>query len=365
MSDQERYARHSLIPGWDQARLGGAGVVVVGLGALGNEVARILALSGVGRMVLCDPDRVEISNLSRCGLFREADIGARKVEAAARSLAELAPACRLDSRPLPLVHGVGLAELRDAELVVACLDSTAARLQLAGRCNLVRAAMIDGGTHPWGGEVRPYLDPDGACYGCGLGGAARARSDSPWSCVEAAAAVRMAEGATAAASVLVGGWMALTALRVLLDLPVPPGLLQIDGPAGSVRRVLQARDADCPLHLPAGPVRVLHLSHIDSVGALRATLPIGSVPLAWAPVMEALECGRCNYREPRWGLPPGGVDAAPHACPDCGASLRPCTTLELEHAPGEIALAALGVAPREILAVRTPDGWDWVELGDG
>lgn len=46
------------------------------------------------------------------------------------------------------------------------------------------------------------------------------------------------EGATAAASVLVGGWMTMTALRALLGLAIPPGLLQIDVPAGSLRRVL-------------------------------------------------------------------------------------------------------------------------------
>jgi hypothetical protein len=213
VTQDPRYARHTLVPGWDQARLAAAQVILIGLGALGNEVARILALFGVGSMILCDPDRVERSNLSRCAFFRESDCGRLKVAAAARALADLAPGCRLDARPQTLIHGVGLAELRDAALVIGCLDSRTARLQLAGRCNLMRAPMIDGGTHPWGGELRPYLDPDGPCYGCGLGEDARAR--------------------TAAASVLIGGWMAMTALRHLLGLPVPPGLLQIDGPAGT------------------------------------------------------------------------------------------------------------------------------------
>src|SRR5438105_3813463 len=165
MSD-ERFDRHRFVPGWSQDRLATATAVLLGVGALGNEAARLLVLCGVGRLVLCDPDRVASSNLSRCALFRERDVGRFKVEAAADALADLAPGIAVAVRPLPLGRGVGLAELRDANVVLGCLDSRAARLQLAGRCNLVGAGWIDGGTHPWGGEVRPYLDPDGPCYGC-------------------------------------------------------------------------------------------------------------------------------------------------------------------------------------------------------
>jgi molybdopterin/thiamine biosynthesis adenylyltransferase len=70
-----RYARHELIPGWSQQQLADARVIIFGMGALGNEVARILAMSGVGSLLLCDPDRVEESNLSRTVLFRQSHIG--------------------------------------------------------------------------------------------------------------------------------------------------------------------------------------------------------------------------------------------------------------------------------------------------
>ncbi|WP_295435566.1 hypothetical protein [uncultured Thiodictyon sp.] len=53
------------------------------------------------------------------------------------------------------------------------------------------------------------------------------------------------------------------------------------------------------------------------------------------------------------------------ACPRCGAPLRPRTTLELDRAPPDLSLATLGLAPREVLAVRTAEGWDWVELEHG
>ncbi len=152
-----RYSRHELIPDWKQKSLSEATVIIFGLGALGNEVARILAMSGVGNFILCDPDRVEESNLSRTILFSHSDLGRFKVEAAADALWELNPSVSVDVRSQLQIHGVGLGEIRDASLILSCLDSRSARLQLTGRCQLVKAPYIDGGTHFWGGEVIPFL----------------------------------------------------------------------------------------------------------------------------------------------------------------------------------------------------------------
>ncbi len=184
-ADDDRFARHRHVPGWDQEALANATVIIMGVGALGNVVAQILATSGVGRLILCDPDTVSASNLSRTPLFRPQHVGQAKVDAAAETLTALAPDTTIDGRCAGLVNGVGLAELRDADLVIGCLDSRGARLELAGRCGLVGARWIDAATTPWGGEVRPYLDPDGPCYSCTLTPAERnAHSENAvaWSC---------------------------------------------------------------------------------------------------------------------------------------------------------------------------------------
>jgi molybdopterin/thiamine biosynthesis adenylyltransferase len=353
-SIDSRFERHGLVPGWDQSRLAGATAVVVGVGALGNEVARLLALAGIGGLILCDPDRVAASNLSRCGLFRESDVGRLKVEAAAEALVDLSPALEVRARPRPLVHGVGLAELRDASLVLSCLDSRSARLDLSGRCSLVRARWIDGGTHPWGGEVRPYLDPDGPCYGCSLTAAERAVVDEPWSCLDARPAETV--GASAPISALVGSWMALIAVRTLMPLPLPAGTLLIDGSSGTTGIVRQVRDPECPLHHPLGPARRVPVGGDSRIADLRAVLEADQVPLAWMPVQERVECRRCGFAEERWGLP----SVTP--CPRCRAPLRPRTTLELDRAPGKLPLRELGIPLREILAVRTPGGMAVIEL---
>src|SRR5438874_13606964 len=70
-----RFARLEAIEWWNQSLLSGAKVLVIGAGALGNEVIKNLALLGVGHLVVADMDRVELSNLSRSVLFREEDEG--------------------------------------------------------------------------------------------------------------------------------------------------------------------------------------------------------------------------------------------------------------------------------------------------
>src|SRR5207302_11202196 len=87
----DRFARFRLISWWDQQRLARAKVVLIGVGALGNEVLKNLALLGVGSVFLADLDRVEDSNLSRSVLFRAEDRGRPKVEAAAERAAARDP----------------------------------------------------------------------------------------------------------------------------------------------------------------------------------------------------------------------------------------------------------------------------------
>jgi molybdopterin/thiamine biosynthesis adenylyltransferase len=65
-----RFSRFELISWWDQDRLSNARVVVIGAGALGNELLKNLALLGVGNVFIADLDRIEKSNLSRSILYR-------------------------------------------------------------------------------------------------------------------------------------------------------------------------------------------------------------------------------------------------------------------------------------------------------
>ncbi len=352
----DRFSRHASLPGWNQERLRQATVVIMGLGALGNTVAQCLALAGIGKLVLCDPGRIEASNLSRTPLFRERDIGRLKVEAAARALADLAPSVTVDPRPHRLEAGVGLAELRDAALTLGCLDSRAARLELAGRCGLVRAPWIDGATGSWSGELRLYLDPQGPCYGCGQTDEARAASDDPRSC--GVPATGLPAGATAPLSATIGAHMALLAVRFVMGLSVPAGLLVFDALQGELARVHQPRDPTCPYHQPIPGAVPVPIGPQHRVRELLVALGPDWTPLAWNPIQLRAVCRRCGWNDPKSRALP--ATAVP--CPRCTAPLRARTTLEFSHCTPDVRLRDLGIPARETLAVRTATGIDFAEL---
>ncbi|VFN00071.1 MAG: Molybdopterin or thiamine biosynthesis adenylyltransferase [Candidatus Kentron sp. G] len=363
----ERYGRHNYLPGWDQERFSRATIILMGLGALGNAAAQALALAGSGHLILCDRDIIEPSNLSRAPLFRESDVGRRKVEAAREALMTLVPGIRVDVCPGRFEHAIGLAEIRDADLTLGCLDSRAARLELAGRCGLVGAAWIDGATGPWSGEVRPYLDPDGPCYGCGLDDAARAEDDAPRSCrLPADGLPNRPAGATAPLSLVIGAHMASMAIRHCMGLPINRDIKVFDGISGQITNVQQERDPDCPFHQKITAAQPLRSNASSTVADLLAELENllhhdqdnAPAPLAWYPFSAGIHCRYCGYSEEMPTI--GGEGSKP--CPRCGKRVPIRTHLELNRAPPAARLTDLGIAPREILAVREDGRIRYVEL---
>lgn len=355
-----RFQRHSLVRDWRQERLADAKVIVFGVGAVGNEVCRLLCLSGVGGITICDHDIIEESNLSRCALFNESDIGLKKVDAAAAAMRLLLPGVDVSPRGRPSINGVGLAEMGDCDLVISCLDSNTARLELASRCALVGAPWVDAGIRDWGGEVRPFLDPDGPCYNCGLTAEQRSLDDGNVGGCTISAEAAPIVGTTALMSSLAGSWLATIAVRFLMGLKAERDIIKFEANNPSISRVRQRRDPDCLLHTRLDDPAQVPLSNQVSVEALLSHLPENSQPMLWSPTPFKSTCILCDYEEVRWG------EAFETTCAKCGGqSLQVFETTEIASAPPIISLGELGVAPREILQVFLGGERRWVELSGG
>lgn len=88
----ERYQKQILFDGIGlkgQKELIKATIGILGVGALGTNIASICARSGVGKIILVDDDKIELSNLQRQMLFKESDIGYFKADTAARNISEI------------------------------------------------------------------------------------------------------------------------------------------------------------------------------------------------------------------------------------------------------------------------------------
>ncbi len=136
---EDRFARFRLISWWDQERLAEARILVIGAGALGNEILKNLALLGVGRVFVADRDRVENSNLSRSILFREHDCGRPKAVVAAERAREIYPSMQGSTSISRAISCTTWAPgiYRWADVILGGLDNREARVainQAASSC---------------------------------------------------------------------------------------------------------------------------------------------------------------------------------------------------------------------------------------
>ena len=148
--NDERFARLRAIEWWDQEKVAAARILVIGAGAIGNEVIKNLALLGVGHILIVDMDRIEASNLSRSVLFRESDEGNFKASTAARAARQIYPG--IDARSIDgnLLADVGLNHFRLAQVIIGALDNREARVFTNSSAARVNRLWIDGATHSSG-----------------------------------------------------------------------------------------------------------------------------------------------------------------------------------------------------------------------
>lgn len=167
--DADRFERSKRIGWFDFDLIRKKRVLVVGAGALGNEVVKNLVLSGYRRISLVDMDRVVYSNLNRCIFFTEEDSRRKRFKAAV--VARRAGLLDRDARIRP--YNRRIEELPEGfigghDLVLGCLDNIAARLHLNAHTYSRGIPYIDGATLGTVGKVLVVLPPETPCLECGM-----------------------------------------------------------------------------------------------------------------------------------------------------------------------------------------------------
>ena len=162
MESKERqlYSRHAMLEGWDQNLIKNSVIFQIGVGALGCEIAKNLALTGVGKIILVDDDTIETSNLSRQMLFWPGDEGRPKAEVAGERLKKFNPYIEVETYFTKLQE-VPTPVYEKADVVIGGLDNIKARLDLNDICLRLKKPLIDSGTLGFEGHVHLFL-PDGS-----------------------------------------------------------------------------------------------------------------------------------------------------------------------------------------------------------
>lgn len=158
-----------LMSWWDSDRVHDAKVMVVGAGALGNEVLKNLALMNVGSIFIVDFDTIEYANLCRSVLFREEDIKRNnfKCEIAAKRIKEINPNVKVQAVNGDVMIDVGLGVFRRMDVIIGCLDNRIARLFINKYAYKVGKTWIDGAIENLSGQLNVYKNGL-SCYECAL-----------------------------------------------------------------------------------------------------------------------------------------------------------------------------------------------------
>jgi len=154
------FARQQLIDGWSQDILDDGCILIIGVGALGCEIAKDFALMGIGKLILVDLDTIETSNLSRQMLFKPGDEGRPKAEVAAERLKEINPYLKVDYY-FEKLQKLPMSVYEEADVVIAALDNFNARLDLNKICLRLKKLMVEGGTVGFEGHVQIVI-PEGS-----------------------------------------------------------------------------------------------------------------------------------------------------------------------------------------------------------
>ncbi|MCI6992341.1 MAG: thiamine biosynthesis protein ThiF [Bacillota bacterium] len=153
-------------------RFSSATAAICGLGGLGSNIAIALARAGIGRLILVDFDRVDITNLHR-QQYKAEQIGEYKTEALAANLLEISPYTEVKGVTEKVTEDNFLELLEGADIVCEAFDNAEAKamlvngvLQKLPECYLVAASGMAGMGSPNRIETRRITD---RFYLCGDG----------------------------------------------------------------------------------------------------------------------------------------------------------------------------------------------------
>jgi adenylyltransferase/sulfurtransferase len=362
---EDRFSRFRLIPWWDQKKLQSARVLVIGAGALGNEILKNLVLLGFERIVIVDLDKIEESNLSRSILYRSSDVGSYKAEAAARSVLALAPNVKVKPLVANVVQDCGLGIFAWSDVIIAGLDNREARLWINRCAWKMNRPWIDGAIEGINGVAKVFVAGAAPCYECTLG-------ETDWKLLEQRMSCNLllreanTEGKVATTptiSSVIAGIEVQEAVKLLHGMPTLAGSgFVFEGLNHTSYKVEYTANPDCMSHFTFASVT--ELARKSSEWTLEDLRRRGVEDLG-APdvvveftrdIVRELECPACGAKEEIFA-PVGSIKYEQGRCPRDG-EMRVVKTIHSYDGSedfGKRSLDKLGLPLFDVFTVRTAE----------
>lgn len=237
-----RYSRHILLPQIDiagQQRLLNSTVLIVGLGGLGCPAALYLAAAGLGRLVLNDFDRVELSNLQRQIAHTENSIGLSKAESLKQAVLNLNSSLQVTALPERLDDEALLQQIQQVDAVLDCTDNFAIRHRINAACVSAKKPLVSAAAVGFEAQLSVFdsRHAHSPCYACLYPNT----GEEQLSCAE--------NGVLAPLVGVVGALQALETIKLLLGLgrSLMGRLLVFDALTMQWRELGLTRDSGCPV----------------------------------------------------------------------------------------------------------------------
>ncbi len=358
--EEDRFQRFSLIGWWDQTRIRNARILVVGAGALGNEIVKNLSLLGFGNLFVADLDNIENSNLSRSVLYRAKDNGSSKAKTAVRAAKDLFPDMKAQAFHGNVLYDMGAGVYRWADVVLGGLDNREARLSINRNCRKLGKTWIDGAIEQINGVARVFA-PVGPCYECTM-------SETDWKLLNKRRSCNlltkdeMQTGkvpTTPTISSVIAGVQCQEAVKFLHGMETIAGKgFVFNGISCDSYLVEYTENNECYSHETADrvvplPVKSADMRVSELLSRARAELGPETVLELGRDILTALRCPFCNKTEPFYQSL-GKVPNSAATCPDCGRRREAVTAFTIDGTQDFLdrTFAEIGVPPFDIVWAR-------------
>lgn len=349
--EEGRFSRFELITWWDQKKLESAKVLVIGAGALGNEIIKNLALVGIGNILVVDFDQIEPSNLSRSILFRESDRGRYKADVVAERAREIFPKINIKALTVNAVTDLGMGVYLWADVILGGLDNREARLSINQNAFRSNKTWIDGAIEGLSGVARAF-SPGGPCYECTM-------SAVDWKVLNARRSCtlltreEMLSGKTPTTPTIasiIAGVQCQEAIKLLHGIEILSGKGFIFNGLNFYQDVISyKRKADCYSHESYLPVIKLDkeadkLTLAQALEVVRTELGETAVMELRQEVLTGFSCSECGT-EVCFHASLGNVNESDAICPDCKNPRFPILTHQFDGSEAwqSKTLAELGI----------------------